>query len=315
VLSASLLLSGPGCCSPRRRLPGAASSRYREVGRGRRGRHGQQAATASVAGVQHAVSTHPGFGVRDPAVRPSGVRSPGVVVQSVRRSAVCCPPVQRPAVCCPSRAVSSRLVSIPCGVQPSGVCPRPSGRVRLLPCSGGGVGDPGRGGRDAGDAAEVAVGQGGSVATRAAGLGGGRGGRACPLSDQAGQAGVRSARRRRLRGGHGSGLQREVAALAAWLASSRPRWVVVAEPDARVGGPGGARGVPARGWACGPSAAQASSERAQLGAGSAVTCDDGWWAWLDLNLGPHPYQRWTAERCAIQHFRWSCHSVRPTRMG
>jgi hypothetical protein len=30
----------------------------------------------------------------------------------------------------------------PSGVQPSGVCPRPSGRVRLLPCSGGGVGKP-----------------------------------------------------------------------------------------------------------------------------------------------------------------------------
>jgi hypothetical protein len=86
---------------------------------------------------------------------------------------------------------------------------------------------------------------GGGWRTRAAGLGGGRGGRACPLSDQAGQAGVRSARRGRLRGGHGSRL-REVAAAAAWLPSSgwgaRPRWVVVAEPDARVGGPGGARG-------------------------------------------------------------------------
>jgi hypothetical protein len=43
-------------------------------------------------------------------------------------------------------------------------------------------------------------------------VGAGRGGRACPLSDQAGQAGVRSARRGRLRGGHGSRRQREVAA-------------------------------------------------------------------------------------------------------
>jgi hypothetical protein len=50
--------------------------------------------------------------------------------------------------------------------------------------------------------------------SRAAGLGAGRGGRACPLSDPAGQAGARSARRRRLRGGHGS-RQREVAAAAA----------------------------------------------------------------------------------------------------
>jgi hypothetical protein len=37
-------------------------------------------APASVAAVQHAVSTHPVSGVRDPAVQPSGVRSPGVVV-------------------------------------------------------------------------------------------------------------------------------------------------------------------------------------------------------------------------------------------
>jgi hypothetical protein len=39
------------------------------------------------------------------------------------------------------------------------------------------------------------------------------------------------------------------------------------------------------------------------------------WAWLDLNQRPHPYQRWTAERCASQPLRWSCHSVSPTRMG
>jgi hypothetical protein len=39
------------------------------------------------------------------------------------------------------------------------------------------------------------------------------------------------------------------------------------------------------------------------------------WAWLDLNQRPHPYQRWTADRCADWPFRWSCDSVRPTRMG
>jgi Phage integrase family len=32
---------------------------------------------------------------------------------------------------------------------------------------------------------------------------------------------------------------------------------------------------------------------------------DWWWACQDLNLGPHPYQRWTAERCAIRPFRRS----------
>ena len=39
------------------------------------------------------------------------------------------------------------------------------------------------------------------------------------------------------------------------------------------------------------------------------------WAWLDLNQRPHPYQRWMAERCAIQPLRWWCYSVSPTRMG
>jgi hypothetical protein len=39
------------------------------------------------------------------------------------------------------------------------------------------------------------------------------------------------------------------------------------------------------------------------------------WAWLDLNQRPHPYQRWTAERCAKQHFRWSRDTVSATGMG
>ena len=39
------------------------------------------------------------------------------------------------------------------------------------------------------------------------------------------------------------------------------------------------------------------------------------WAWEDLNLRPHPYQRSTANRCAIQPFRWSCSSVSPTGWG
>jgi hypothetical protein len=43
-----------------------------------------------------------------------------------------------------------------------------------------------------------------------------------------------------------------------------------------------------RGWACGPSAAQASVGCSRLVAGSAVTWGDGWWAYQDLNLGPHP---------------------------
>jgi hypothetical protein len=40
-----------------------------------------------------------------------------------------------------------------------------------------------------------------------------------------------------------------------------------------------------------------------------------WWACQDLNLGPHPYQGSTAERCANQRSPRSCDSVSPTRMG
>jgi hypothetical protein len=120
VPSASLLLRGPGC-SPRRRLPGAASSRSRAVGRRGRGRHGQQP--------RH------GVGRRCPAggVHPSGFRRPGSGCPAVR-----CPVTwgRRPAGpavgrLLSTRPVSSRLVS----------APGPSGRVRLLPCSGAGVGD------------------------------------------------------------------------------------------------------------------------------------------------------------------------------
>jgi hypothetical protein len=58
-------------------------------------------ATASVAGVQQAVSTHPASASGIRLSQPSGVRSPGVV-QRVRRPAVRCPPIQRPAVWCPA---------------------------------------------------------------------------------------------------------------------------------------------------------------------------------------------------------------------
>jgi hypothetical protein len=220
VSSASLLLSGPGGCSPRRRLPAAASSQYRELGRRRRGRHGQQP-RHGIGRRCPACGVHPsGFGVRDPAVRPSGVRSAGVVVQRVRRSAVCCPPIQRPTVQRPTvqRPTVQRL--------PPSVRTRPSlplrrwrlgpgrtGRATVTTGTGGGPwgyrgvdgSTDGRGGRDSGDAADVALVRGGGWRTRAAGLGAGRGGRACLLSDQAGQAGLRSARRGRLRCGHGAG--------------------------------------------------------------------------------------------------------------
>jgi len=114
-----------------------------------------------------------------------------------------------------------------------------------------------------------------------------------PASDQAGQAGVGSARRGRLRGGHGCRLPREVAAPAAWLASwgwvrDHGAWSSPSLPPGWAAGR--AHWVCRRGWVCGPSAAQAGSERAQLAAGSALTCWVVWWACQDLNLGPHPYQ-------------------------
>jgi hypothetical protein len=51
-----------------------------------------------------------------------------------------------------------------------------------------------------------------------------------------------------------------------------------------------------RGWACGPSAAQAGSGRDRPAGSSALTCDDGWWACQDLNLGPHPDPRINGEQ-------------------
>jgi hypothetical protein len=223
VPSVSLVLSGPGC-SPRRRLPGAAPSRSRAVGRRRRGRHGQQA-RHGVGRRCPAGGVHPsGIGVRDPAVQPSGVRSPGVVVQRVRRSAVCCP-----AVCCPA----VRCPAVRC-------LPHPSGRVRILPLRrwrwgprSSWPGDPDHRNRwrprwlpsvdgsttvaKAGTRATLPKSRwslGGRWRSRAAGLGAGRGGRAGPLSDQAGQAGVGSARGGRRRGGRGCRLQHKVAAPA-----------------------------------------------------------------------------------------------------
>jgi hypothetical protein len=82
-------------------------------------------ATASVAGVQHAVSTHP--------VSASGIRLSSRPVSGHLGSS--------------SRESGGRPSAVhPSGVQPSGVCPRPSGRVRILPLRRWRWG-PGRGGR------------------------------------------------------------------------------------------------------------------------------------------------------------------------
>jgi hypothetical protein len=156
-----------------------------------------------------------------------------------------------------------------------------------------------------GDAGEVALVTRGSVATRAAGWGAGRGGRACPLSDQQ----ARPASGAPVAGG--CAVDAGAGGSARWRHPPRG-WRPRAGSVTTVGGrrrayrPGGRtrRGYwrCRRGMACGPSAAQAGSERAWLGAGSAVACDDGWWACQDLNLGPHPYQQSRAYRYATLRF-------------
>jgi hypothetical protein len=202
----------------------------------------------------------PGSGC--PAVR---VRSPGVVPR-VQRSAVCCPPVQRPAVCCPPvrcppRPVSSRRVSAP------SVRTRPSPPILRRWRWG-----PGRGGRATvtqewvepwwrpgrrrldrrsrrpgrGRRCRRRVGQGRSVADpgRRVGCGPrrprlptGRPGRPGRRAERPSRAAARWAREQAAARGCRSGRVAGVLGLGA-----RPRWVVVAAPAVRVGGPGGATG-------------------------------------------------------------------------
>jgi hypothetical protein len=246
------------------------------------------------------------------AIQPSGVQPVRCPVTWVRRPGSGGPDglvSTRPASSRPasSRPVSSRPVSASVGPDASGSSH--TGRWRWGPdecggatCTTGTGRGPGglprrRAARasasrpGAGDAAEVAR---WSVGSLAAGPGWVRCGAAARdrLSDQAGQAGVRSARGWR-REGTGAGRRREVAAPAVWLPLLG--WVATTvrgrrgacRPGRR--GPEGPMGLPA-GWACGPSAAQAGSERSRLAVSSAVTWGDGWWACQDLNLGPHPYQ-------------------------
>ena len=161
-VSSESVLSRPGCCSPRRRLPGGASSRYRAVGRRRRG-HPASRHAHGVGRRCPPCGVHPSdFGVRVPAVQPSGVRSPGVVVQRVRRS----------VVCLSTRPVSSRVVSV--HIRPDASVSSMLRRWRwdqvavagrpLSTGTGGGPGGwravdgsiDGQRGRDAGDAAAVA---------------------------------------------------------------------------------------------------------------------------------------------------------------
>jgi hypothetical protein len=187
-------------------------------------------ATASVAGVQQAASTHPvsASGIRLSSRPVSGHL--GVVVQRSggRTAAVQLSGVQLSGV-------------HPCGVQPSGVCPCRSACVRLLPLrrwrGGPGQGGhrdgwrpcgcravdgsiDGRGGRDAGAAAEVALVKGGRwrpgppgwVRAAAAALTRRATRQARPACGAPVAAGCAVGTRGRL--------QREVAAAAAWLPPS-----------------------------------------------------------------------------------------------
>jgi hypothetical protein len=65
----------------------------------------------------------------------------------------------------------------------------------------------------------------------------------------------------------------------------------------------------------GPDVDQERNERRRFQDRDALTCWVGWWACQDLNLGPHPYQRSTVERRAIQHSPRPGGSVRTVGMG
>jgi hypothetical protein len=225
-------------------------------------------ATASVAGV-HPSGVHPsGFGVRDPGC--PAVRCPVTWGRrpEVRRSAVCCPPVQCPAVRCPAvwcpavrpdASVSSHAQVVALGTR-SRWPGDPDHRNRWRPLRLPGRRRLDRMVQEAGTRATLPKSGwsvGGRWWTPAAGLVGPRRPR-LPLSDQAGPAGVRRAVAGGGAVGTGARLQREVAAPAAWLASSgwvrghggwsspslTPGW---ADPEGPLEGPAGMGVRPQRG--------------------------------------------------------------------
>ena len=300
-----------GCCSPNRRLPGGASSRHPRPGIVAVVDTARTPAVASVDGPRPACGVHhpmPSSGIRRSSRQvssPSGVQPSGVQPSGVRSSSR----VQGPAGCCPPVQPSGVH---PSSVQPPAVHPCPSGRVRLLPHQAVVLGTrPARWGHrhhrngarslwaaaPSGDPVDGRAGLGRATLPRShvgqwrVGGGPGRLGEAAAALDPAERP-----------GGPGRRAERPWLAAALW---ARPRCVVVVEPDAGWRGP---MGLPA-GWACGPSAAQADGGRSRLAASSAVTCDDGWWACQDLNLGPHPYQQSRAHRCATRRFCRSCATV------
>ena len=181
----------------------------------------------------------------------------------VRRSAVCCPPVQRPAVRCPTVRCPAVWCLPP--VHPDASVsfhlrrwqwrPGRGGRVTLTTRTGGGPCGyravdgflNGRGDRHAGDAAQVAVVSGRSVADPGRRVGCGP--RRPRLSaERPGRPGRRAEHPSRAAGA----VAREQGCSARWRhrprgwrprLGGRPRCVVVAEPAARMDGPGRADGL------------------------------------------------------------------------
>jgi hypothetical protein len=124
-----------GCCSPRRRLPGGASSRHPAVRHRRPGRHGQDASHGIGRRAVSGIGCPP-IWCRRPGSGGPAVRYPARPVSGHLGSSSGCPAVRSPAVH-PSGVR-------PCGVHPASVQPagvRPSVRMCLSPpIPGGGVG-------------------------------------------------------------------------------------------------------------------------------------------------------------------------------
>jgi hypothetical protein len=279
-----LLLSCPGLllaqtASARRSVQPASS-----VGRRRRVDNVREANVASVGGPRPACGVHPSSVVvwiqrRPSDVQPSGVQPSGVQPSSVQRAST---------HLASTRPASNRLLSAP--VRPDASVSSHLRRWRWGPGRCSGQPSPR-------ERVEVAVGcrarasvSRGVVADPAGVVSGRR--RPRVTVDRPGRPGrVRSTRRWRLRCGHGSRLQRELAAPAAGLLSWAG-WATTVRGGRGARRPGGRAGkgrwACRREWVCGPRAAQAGSGRSRLADGSAVTCGNGWWACQDLNLGPHP---------------------------
>jgi hypothetical protein len=137
VLSGPCCCAVPGCCSPRRRLPGGASNRQPAVGRPRRGRQCQDAS--------HGVGRRSASSMRCPPIRvrlssPSGVQPVRCPARPVSGHLGSSSGVRRPGRLVSTHPASDRVVSTCPASSP--LVSAPSVRTRPSPpTSGGGVGD------------------------------------------------------------------------------------------------------------------------------------------------------------------------------